>query len=242
MTTESLDIEALNARFEKAPTQDILQWAADSFGERAAIGTSFQGAGIVMMHLATSLGLRLPFFTLDTGLLFPETLELKQRLEAFLHITIESLTPELSLPEQERIHGAALWGRDPDACCTLRKVEPLQRKLGQLDCWITGLRREQSAGRADIRILELYEFDPVMNRTLAKLNPMARWNRDEVWDYLRRHNLPYNPLQDRGYRSIGCVPCTRVAGAADGERAGRWTGFQKTECGIHTFMKRKNAP
>jgi phosphoadenosine phosphosulfate reductase len=234
------EIEGLNNRFQSAPTKDVLRWAWDTFGSRAAIGTSFQGAGIVMMHIAQSEKIPLPVFTLDTGLLFPETVALKKRLEDFLGIAIESLVPEFTVEKQAEINGPELWKRDPDSCCTLRKVEPLQKKLGQLDCWITGLRRQQSDTRGGVQILEVYEFDPIMNREIVKLNPMTFWKREEVWDYIKKHQLPYNPLQDQGYRSIGCIPCTsKATGSGEDERAGRWIGFNKTECGIHTFMKKK---
>ena len=121
-------------------------------------------------------------------------------------------------------------------CCTLRKVLPLQKRLGGLDVWITGLRRQQSEGRERTQIAELYHFDVLRDRCILKLNPMANWSRDQVQDYLREHNIPTNPLASRGYRSIGCVPCTRAVGEGDDERAGRWTGFDKGECGIHTFL------
>ncbi len=241
MFLSSPQIQDLNTRFELVSTEEILRWAWESFGARAAIGTSFQGAGIVIMHLAHQAKLPFPVFTLDTGLLFPETLELKKRLEDFFQISIESLEPELTVEEQARVHGPELWKRDPDSCCTMRKVEPLRGKLRDLDCWITGLRRQQSETRADIEIVELYEFDPILHREIVKLNPMAHWKREAVWDYIKRYNLPYNPLHDQGYRSMGCVPCTRKTVEGENERAGRWTGFSKTECGIHTFMKKKGS-
>jgi phosphoadenosine phosphosulfate reductase len=118
-------------------------------------------------------------------------------------------------------------------------VEPLQRRLQTLSVWITGVRREQSATRGGAEILERYLFDPIRERYILKLNPMVHWSRDDVWNYIKAHNIPYNPLHDRGYRSIGCVPCTSATGSGDAERAGRWTGFNKTECGIHTFMGAK---
>ena len=122
----------------------------------------------------------------------------------------------------------------------MRKVLPLQDKLAELDCWITGLRREQSSTRAQIGIIEVYLFDQSAGGEIAKLNPMANWSRQSVWDYLRDHKIPYNPLHDQGYRSIGCVPCTQKTAAGDNERAGRWIGFNKVECGIHTFMAKKS--
>jgi len=239
MTVDLNNIESLNARFEKANTEEILHWAWDTFGKRASIGTSFQGAGLVMIDLAQKNKIPLSVFTLDTGLLFPETVELKKRLESFFGITIESLEPQHTVEKQAELKGAELWKRDPDTCCTLRKVEPLQKKLENLDCWITGLRRQQSDTRSDIGIIELYEFDSIRNREIAKLNPMANWKKEDVWDYLKKNKIPYNPLHDQGYRSIGCVPCTSKTTGGENERAGRWTGFNKTECGIHTFMKKK---
>lgn len=235
----STQVQEWNVRFESMSAEDILRWAWDFFGSRAAIGTSFQGAGIVILDLVTKARLPFPVFTLDTGLLFKETLELKKRLEDFFQISIESLEPELTVEMQEQIHGAELWKRDPDSCCTLRKVEPLQKKLRSLDCWITGLRRQQSDARSDISVMEIYEFDTIFNREIVKLNPMANWKREAVWDYIKQHHIPYNPLHDLGYRSIGCIPCTRKTLPGEDERAGRWIGFNKTECGIHTFMKKK---
>jgi len=233
------EIAPLDARLAQAPTEEILGWAWNRFGRRAAIGTSFQGAGLVMMHLAKEHGLAFPVFTLDTGLLFPETLELKKRLEDFFGYQIEGLQADLTVEQQATAYGAELWAREPDLCCTMRKVLPLQNKLGELDCWITGLRRQQSDTRSKIGIVELYVFDATIGRDIVKLNPMANWKREEVWDYIKRHKIPYNPLHDAGYRSIGCRPCTSKTATGDDERAGRWTGFNKVECGIHTFMSPK---
>jgi phosphoadenosine phosphosulfate reductase len=229
----------LDERFDKSSTADVLAWAWDRFGDRAAIGTSFQGAGLVMMHLAKTLGLRFPVFTLDTGLLFKETVQLKRQLEDFFGYHIEALEPDLTVEQQALAQGDELWKRDPDLCCTMRKVLPLQGKLNELDCWITGLRRQQSDTRAAIGVIELYTLDGTTGREIVKLNPMANWTKEAVWKYIREQGIPYNPLHDRGYGSIGCWPCTIQGGAGDNERAGRWLGFQKVECGIHTFMPKK---
>jgi phosphoadenosine phosphosulfate reductase len=189
-----------------------------------------------MIHHAVSAGIPLPVFTLDTGLLFPETIELKVRLEDFFGISIENVTPQMSLEQQAAEMGAELWSTRPDTCCQVRKVEPLRGRLQSLSVWITGVRSEQSETRKGAGILEQYLFDPLLERTILKLNPMVAWKRDTVWEYLHQHKIPYNPLHDKGYRSIGCSPCTHLSGAGDAERAGRWTGFDKTECGIHTFL------
>jgi phosphoadenosine phosphosulfate reductase len=237
MTPE--EVRALDQSFNELPTEEILAWAWARYGKRAAIGTSFQGAGLVMTHLAKRSQIPLPVFTLDTGLLFPETVALKKRLEDFFGFAIEALVPDLTIEEQADINGPELWKRNPDLCCTIRKVLPLRDKLCDLDCWLTGVRREQSASRAGVGILELYVFDAASGRDIVKLNPMANWTRAEVWNYLREHKIPYNPLQDQGYRSIGCEPCTHRTANGENERAGRWTGFNKVECGIHTFMPKK---
>ena len=170
----------------------------------------------------------------------PETVALRGRLEQFFGFKIEVLEPDLTVEQQAAAQGPELWLRDPDLCCTMRKVLPLQSRLGDLDCWITGLRREQSEGRSRTGLIEVHRFDEASGRDVVKLNPMAHWTREAVWEQVKRRGIPYNPLHDRGYRSIGCGPCTAKAGMGDGERAGRWIGFQKTECGIHTFMKRRD--
>jgi phosphoadenosine phosphosulfate reductase len=232
------EVRELAEKFETTSLSDVLRWAWDRFGERAAIGTSFQGAGLVMIHHAVKAGLPFPVFTLDTQLLFPETYELQRRLENFFELKIEALKPDLSPEEQaaDKDFGPELWARKPDLFCSIRKVEPLQRKLAQLAVWITGVRRQQSDTREGTRILELYHFDVLRDQYILKLNPMAPWSREQVFEYMKEHQIPYNPLQDRGYRSIGCWPCTRATGNGENERAGRWTGFDKSECGIHTFL------
>lgn len=230
------EVRTLAERFETSSLIEILTWAWERFGVRAGIGTSFQGAGLVMIHHAVTAGLPLPVFTLDTQLLFPETLETKRRLENFFELKIESLYPDQTPEQQTAELGPELWKTRPDTCCTLRKVVPLQRKLEQLAVWITGLRRQQSETREKTRILELYHFDVLRDHYILKLNPMANWSREAIWKYIADHQIPYNPLHDQGYRSIGCWPCTKATASGDNERAGRWTGFDKSECGIHTFL------
>ncbi len=239
MSLEKFDPESIHRKaeeFESAELVEILRWTWETYGDRAAIGTSFQGAGLVVAHTAYENGFRFPMFTIDTGLLFPETMELKTQLEARFEIEIESLHPEQTVAEQAAEHGPELWNRHPDLCCTVRKVIPLQNKLAQLDGWITGLRRQQSDERGRTKILELYKFDVLHDRRILKVNPMCNWSREGVQAYLKKHEIPVNPLLERGYRSIGCVPCTRPVAEGQNERAGRWTGFDKAECGIHTFL------
>lgn len=239
MSSNKFDPDLIHRKaeeFEGAALVEILRWAWSEFGDRAAIGTSFQGAGLVVMHTALTNGMKFPVFTLDTGLLFPETLELKAKIEQVLGINVESLVPEQTVAGQAEEFGPELWKSKPDLCCSLRKVVPLQKKLNDLDVWITGVRRQQSATRDTTKIVELYHFDVLRDRYIIKLNPMAAWTREQVQAYIAAHGLPTNALASQGYRSIGCMPCTRPVGEGDDERAGRWTGFDKAECGIHTFL------
>jgi phosphoadenosine phosphosulfate reductase len=233
LSADFADASAINLALSELPAADRLRWAFQHFGARAAIGTSFQPAGVATLHLAQANQLPIKAFTLDTGLLFPETLQLKADLEARLGIHVESLRPMHSLEEQGRIFGVELWQRDPDLCCQMRKVLPLHERLFFTDCWITGLRRDQSRARATAPIVEVFTI-PNTERRLWKLNALADWSRDDVWGYLKENQLPYNPLHDRGYRSIGCSTCTRATLEGEDERAGRWSGSAKVECGIHT--------
>jgi len=231
-----LDVTALSMNLEHQSLEEVLSWCWEMFGDRAAIGTSFQGSGLVIVDHARKAGLDFPIFTIDTGLLFPETHALKKRLEDWWHVEIESITPEQTVEQQAETMGSELWKSRPDTCCQMRKVLPLQSKLATLDVWITGVRRGQSEHRQKTGILELYEFDKLRSHYLLKFNPMVNWSREKVWQYLHAESIPYNELHDRGYRSIGCWPCTRPVNEGQDERAGRWEGFEKTECGIHTFL------
>jgi phosphoadenosine phosphosulfate reductase len=168
-------------------------------------------------------------FTLDTDFLFPETYNLMERIEKRYGIRIERVKSNLVPDDQARFHGPALWARDPDACCSLRKVEPLRNKLSQLRAWVTSIRRDQTLARAGALKVE---WDAKFH--LVKINPLVDWTNAKIWRYIHDYDLPYNPLHDRGYPSIGCTHCTRSVQPGEGARAGRWSGFNKTECGLHT--------
>ena len=229
--------EKLNAQsqaLETAPLEDILIWAWETLGSRVAFGTAFGASGMVLLDVMQKAAPQIPVFTIDTGFLFPETLSLIDRVEARYGIEIERVYSRLSIEEQARDYGAELYKRDADRCCWLRKVEPLQRKLSQLNGWINSRRRDQGDTRSQIPILEYYETD---GRALLKLNPMAPWTRKRVWDYIVEHDVPYNPLMDQGFATIGCWPCTKAVDGCVDERAGRWADSDKTECGIHTFLQ-----
>lgn len=227
-------LEDQSSAFEDAPLEDILTWAWQTLGSRVAFGTAFGSSGMVLLDVMQKVTPQIPVFTIDTGFLFPETLDLIERVEAHYGFKIERVQSRLSLEEQAHDYGPKLYEQDSDRCCWLRKVEPLQRKLSELNGWINSRRRDQGDTRSQISILEYYETD---GRALLKLNPMATWTRKQVWDYILAHNVPYNPLMDQGYTSVGCWPCTKAVGSDADERAGRWSDSGKTECGIHTFLQ-----
>ncbi len=215
----------------------VLGWAFETFGNTVAISSAFGAEGMVLIDMASRVRKSFRLFTLDTEFLFPETYNLMDQVEEKYGITIERVYPRNSPEEQERVHGSALWQRNPDQCCYLRKVEPLQRKLGELRAWITSIRRDQTAARASARKVE---WDAKFG--LIKINPMADWNSKQVWQYIREHDVPYNALHDRDYPSIGCTHCTRAVRPEEDPRAGRWAGSSKTECGLHIIQPVINPP
>lgn len=207
---------------------EVLAWAGRCFPQGLVLASALGPQSVVALDLALRQGLSPQVVLLDTGLLFDQTLELATRLEAHFGITIERVRPPLSLEDQAAQHGDALWERDPAKCCELRKVRPLAHRLQSASAWMTGLRRSGSLVRADV---ETVEWDSAHG--LVKVNPLAWWPRARVFQHLHEHALPYNPLLDEGYASVGCHPCTSPVQAGEDERAGRWRGRAKTECGIH---------
>lgn len=206
----------------------IVRQMLEQFSGRVAIASSFGPEDMVLIDYASKSGLPFRIFTLDTDFLFPETYALIDRVEARYGIEVERCRPSLTPAEQAAAHGEALWASDPDRCCGIRKVVPLKDKLSTLDAWITGIRRDQAPTRANAKKLE---WDDKFG--LWKANPLADWTSERVWQHIRAHGLPYNPLHDRSYPSIGCTYCTRPVQAGEDPRAGRWSGFAKTECGLH---------
>ena len=222
------DISQVQVAAHDWSPQRVLQWAFTTFGSRVAISSAFGTGGMVLIDMASRVRADFRLFTLDTEFLFPETYTLMDRIEEKYGITIERVYPVLSPEEQERLHGAALWTRDPDRCCQMRKVEPLRRKLSELSAWITSIRRDQTAARAAAGKIE---WDAKFG--LVKINPIVDWTSKQIWRYIHDHDVPYNPLHDQDYPSIGCTHCTRAVAAGEDSRAGRWPGFAKTECGLH---------
>jgi phosphoadenosine phosphosulfate reductase len=226
-TVAEFDAEQVAADLEERSAAEAIEWMFETFGERHYIAASFQKTSSVTAHLATQVNPEARFFYLDTDVLFPETYETRDRLAEHLGIEFDRFH-NLTLEEQAAAHGDELWNRDPDACCGLRKVEPMRRALSSVDCWAAGVRREDSASRAKTAKLG---WDKRFG--LWKLNPLADWSEADVWNYIREHKLPYNPLHDRGYPSIGCTHCTKPVGPGGSPRDGRWVGSDKTECGIN---------
>ena len=229
--TESLhsdDLAALNARFESADPLDILAWAADRYKPRLVATSSFQTQSVALLHLISRACPDVPVIFLDTGYHFPETLAYRDQLVQDFGLTLRITRSGMNRAEFVKQYGDALYRRDPDLCCYINKVEPMQRALADLDAWITGIRRDQTANRANAQPVEL------MPDGRVKVNPLVAWTRRDLWAYIDRHDLPSHPLFSQGYLSVGCAPCTVPVTDGDDERAGRWAGSGKTECGLHT--------
>ena len=224
---DGVDVAAAAADLESADALDILRWAASRFG-RLTFATGFGAEGCVVIDLIARNRLPIDLFTLDTGVLFPETYALWRALEQRYGITIRAVTPELTIPAQALLHGPRLWERDPDACCELRKIVPLRNELLRHDAWITALRRDQTPERATARVVE---HDCKFG--LVKVNPLVRWTHDDVWAHVYANDVPVNALHDQGYPSIGGQPCTSAVKDDEAPRAGRWRGSTKRECGLH---------
>jgi phosphoadenosine phosphosulfate reductase len=218
---------------ESWSAEDVLHWAFGRFGNKAAIASAFGAEGMVLIDIASRVLPDFRVFTLDTEFLFPETYDLMETVEERYGIKIERVRSAFTPEEQERLRGLALWSRDPDQCCTLRKIEPLRKKLAELHAWITAIRRDQTAARSSARKVE---WDSKFQR--VKINPLVDWTATEIWHYIREHAVPYNPLHDRDYPSIGCTHCTRAIKPGEAPRAGRWSNLQKTECGLHAAHPR----
>ncbi len=226
------EIEALARQshaLEHARPEEILAWAVERYFPRFTMATGLGPEGCVIISMLARIEPRVYVFNLDTGYQFPETLELRKRIEEKYGIEIHLEKPDLSVAEYEAQHGGPLYCTDPDRCCNERKIKVLKRVAARFDAWATGIRRDQSPARADTPIVR---WDAKFG--MVKLSPLATWTREQVWARIKKEGVPYNALHDRGYLSIGCRPCTRAIECAEDERAGRWCGTSKTECGLHT--------
>ena len=220
-----------DAEIEALPAEDVLRWAFEEFGERLCLSCSWQKQSSVLVHMVAEAGLDVDIVELDTQLFFRESYETRERLVARYGLNL--IVPEvITIAEQHKQEGPNLWETNPDRCCHIRKVEPLLQVLEPYDAWVSVIRREQSPSRADAKKVERSERYGVW-----KVKPLADWTEKDVWRYIVQNDIPYNPLHDVGYRSIGCIPCTRPTRPDEEERAGRWAGSDKLECGIHVENK-----
>ncbi|WP_457567174.1 phosphoadenylyl-sulfate reductase [Desulfurobacterium sp.] len=221
--------------YETSPPRELLEEFVLS-ASRPVVTSSFSINSIVILDMVLDIKPDVEVVLIDTGLLFKETYDFAEFLKKEWKINLVVVRPSISLEEQEEKYGKELWKRNPDLCCTLRKVIPLNSFLeAGVDVWITGMRREQSPTRKNLGKVEVHKLPS--GRKIIKLSPIADWDRKKVWNYVFKRGLPYNSLYDKGYTSFGCVPCTSLPASND-ERSGRWPGKKKQECGIHTFTER----
>ncbi|MHC9061417.1 phosphoadenylyl-sulfate reductase [Nitrospira sp. CMX1] len=225
------DFKAISDSFEAKQPQDMLAYAIEKYQPKIVLACSFGAEDVVLVDMVHRINPAVPLFYLDTDFLFPETYATRERvieqyeLRPAQVIQVKSLlTPQ----QQAESYGEELWTREPDRCCHLRKVEPLTRVLRGYSAWITGIRRDQAPSRVNAGLIE---WDQKFE--LVKINPLARWTLADVWTYIKVYEVPYNPLHDQNYPSIGCTYCTAPVAPGDDPRAGRWKNFAKTECGLH---------
>jgi len=231
LTPELLEeLQRCSGELETATPQEILRWAADRFAPRFTMATAFGPEGMVLIHMLAEIAPETPLFNLETGYQFKETLELREEVFRRYGIQVELKRPELTVEQYEAKHGGPLYRTNPDQCCFDRKIKLLHAATAGMDAWTSAIRRDQSPDRARAPIVG---WDKKFN--LVKVSPLANWTKQEVWKTITDHNIPYNPLHDQGYTSIGCWPCTRALMFGEDERAGRWSGTAKTECGLHSL-------
>ena len=225
-------VETAASALDDAPPEETLLWAFEEFQGAVTIATGFGAEGVVLIDMAVRINPRVEVFFLDTAFLFPETHELRRRIEDRYQIEVRVFSAETTPEQQELRFGAKLWSTNPDLCCRLRKLEPLKDALKGRRAWITAIRQDQTLERSNARVVEWdYQW------RLVKINPLVRWNYSQVWEYIARNDVPYNPLHDRGYPSIGCTHCTQPVRDGDNQRAGRWAGREKKECGMHAGLR-----
>lgn len=225
------EIADANTRLEGAEPEEIIAWAVGRFFPKLTMATAFGPEGCVILSMLAEIDPRVYVFNLETGYQFQETLDLRDRIAERYGIEVDLRRPEISVEEYEARHGGPLYKSDPNQCCFDRKVKVLREAVQGFHAWMSGIRRDQSPDRARTPLIG---WDKKFS--LVKISPLANWTKKDVWKRITDKNVPYNPLHDRGYPSIGCWPCTRAVldGESD-ERAGRWSGSAKTECGLHSL-------
>ena len=224
------ELTEVNERLADATPSEILQWGVERYFPRLTMATAFGPEGCILIHLLAEIEPRVRVFNLDTGYQFAETLTLRDQIADRYGIEVEMVRPDLTVEAYEHLHGGPLYVSNSDQCCYERKIVPLRRALVGYDSWITAIRADQSAHRARAKAVG---WDAKFG--LMKVNPLLSWTRRDVWAYIVANQVPYNPLHDRGYPSIGCWPCTQAVAGGNDERSGRWAGQAKTECGLHSL-------
>jgi phosphoadenosine phosphosulfate reductase len=224
------DIAEASRLLQNSTPQEILGWAVEVFHPRLTMATAFGAEGCCLIHMLAEIEPAVHVFNLETGYQFPETLEVRERIKERYGIEVELVRPELTVAEYESDHGGPLYRIRPDQCCYDRKILPLRRTLVGRDAWISAIRRDQTAHRAAAGMVQ---WDAKFN--LVKVNPLLSWTKEDVWAFIAKHKIPYNKLHDEGYPSIGCWPCTQPVREGEDDRAGRWAGTLKKECGLHVI-------
>ncbi len=217
-----------SARLESATPQEIIAWASERFAPKLTMGTAFGPEGMTIIHMLSSVAPQTPVFNLETGYQFDETLNMVNRIRDRYGMEVELKRPELTVEQFEFANGGPVYKANPSACCFHRKLVVLRNAAKNMDAWISAIRRDQSPDRAKAAIVG---WDKKFG--LVKVNPLANSTKQSVWKMITEEDVPYNPLHDQGYSSIGCAPCTRAVLFGEDERAGRWSGTEKNECGLH---------
>jgi len=221
-------IAAACAKLDGQTPEAILRWAVDRFFPRLTMATAFGPEGNCIIHILAGIDPHVRIFNLETGYQFPETLKLRERIKEKYGIEVEYVRAEATVKEYEDEHGGPLYVIRPDQCCEDRKIIPLRKAVAGYEAWISAIRKDQSGERGKASVVQ---WDAKFN--LVKINPLLHWTKKDVWNFITKNDVPYNPLHDRGYPSIGCWPCTAPVGEGEDERAGRWRGTGKKECGLH---------
>ena len=224
------ELEQANRDLELASPERIITWAVERFFPRLTMATAFGPEGCVILSMLAKIQPRTRIFNLDTGYQFPETLKLRDQIAEKYGIEVELKKPEITVEQYEALHGGPLHQSNPDQCCFDRKIRVLQQAVVGMHAWMSGIRRDQSPDRAQAPIVG---WDKRFS--LVKISPLAKMTKAEIWKRILEEGIPYNPLHDQGYPSIGCWPCTRKVVPGEDERAGRWSGMEKTECGLHSI-------
>jgi phosphoadenosine phosphosulfate reductase len=227
------EIEAASTALRGASAQEVLRWAVRQFHPRLTMATAFGAEGCCLIHMLAEIEPGVRIFNLDTGYQFPETLALRERIKERYGIEVEFVRPEQTVTEYEAEHGGPLYDLRPDQCCYDRKILPLRRAVVGYEAWVSAIRKDQTDHRA---VANVFEWDGKFR--LLKVNPLLNWTRRDVWQFILDHEIPYNPLHDQGFPSIGCWPCTNAVENGADERAGRWAGKAKKECGLHVIEVR----